>query len=67
MTKIEVYNYPAFIPEYFEPMMRFDESPALGTAAPDFPLWHAEDQSESSLHAICKENDFTVVEFGSFT
>ena len=32
------YNYDAFVPEKFEPWMRFDESPPLGETAPDFPL-----------------------------
>lgn len=60
------YNYDAFIPEKFEPLMRFHLSPPLGQPAPDFPLWDL-DQQETSLRRIISENLFTVVEFGSFT
>ena len=34
------YNYDEFVPEKFRPWMRFEQSPNLGEAAPDFPLWH---------------------------
>lgn len=60
------YNYDEFVPANFEPWMRFDESPELGAPAPDFPLWHL-DGSETRLSAVWSENDYTVVEFGSFT
>jgi hypothetical protein len=63
---IKSYNYDAFIPEKFMPWMRFDKSPALGEAAPDFPLWTLDEQ-ETSLSAMWKANVYTVVEFGSFT
>ena len=33
------YNYDSLVPATFEPWMRFDASPPLGTVAPDFPLW----------------------------
>jgi hypothetical protein len=63
---IEQYNYDAFIPTKFEPWMRFDHSPALGQPAPDFPLWRLE-ESETSLEEIWTANNYTIVEFGSFT
>ncbi len=67
MTDLEQrYNYDEFVPAKFEPWMRFDESPELGTPAPDFPLWHL-DGSKTRLSAVWSENDYTVVEFGSFT
>lgn len=60
------YNYDAFVPEKFEPLMRFHESPPLGRGAPDFPLRHL-DGSETSLGAIWRQSAYTIVEFGSFT
>ncbi|MCO5184490.1 MAG: hypothetical protein M9928_12590 [Anaerolineae bacterium] len=60
------YNYDAFVPEKFGPWMRFHESPPLWERAPDFPLWHL-DGSETRLSAIFAQNQYTVVEFGSFT
>lgn len=63
---LERYNYDEFIPAKFSPWMRFAESPALGTPAPDFPLRDL-DENETSLSAVWKANLYTVVEFGSFT
>ncbi|GJM44521.1 MAG: hypothetical protein DHS20C21_13630 [Gemmatimonadota bacterium] len=60
------YNYDSFVPELFEPWMRFDESPPLGEPAPDFPLWDLDSQ-ESSLVAQWSAHRYLVVEFGSFT
>ena len=60
------YNYDAFIPSNFGPWMRFDESPPLGEAAPDFPLWHL-DGRETTLSAIWSQHAYTIIEFGSFT
>ncbi len=60
------YNYHSFVPELFEPWMRFDESPPLGEPAPDFPLWNV-DGEETSLAARWKASRYLVVEFGSFT
>jgi hypothetical protein len=60
------YNYDSFIPENFEPFMRFDQSPPLGQPAPDFPLWHL-DGTETSLSDIWSSHTYTIVEFGSFT
>lgn len=61
------YNYPEFRPQYFEPWMRFDESPGPGEEGADFPLWHFQDGRESSLAREWQRYRFTVVEFGSFT
>ena len=63
---VKRYNYDSFIRENFEPLMRFEDSPPVGTPAPDFPLWHI-DGTETSLYEIFKQNIYTVVEFGSFT
>lgn len=63
---IERYNYDSFVREKFEPWMRFEESPPLGEPGPDFPLWDL-DGEETRLGTIWASNEFTVVEFGSFT
>lgn len=63
---LERYNYDAFVPAKFSPWMRFDQSPKLGSPAPDFPLWNL-DEAETRLSATWKANLYTVVEFGSFT
>lgn len=60
------YNYDAFVPEKFEPWDRFDASPPLGEAAPDFPLWDL-DGNETSLSGVWRNSAYTVVEFGSLT
>ena len=60
------YNYDSFVHEKFEPWMRFDQSPPLGEAAPDFPLWQL-DGSETSLSEAWSRHTYTIVEFGSFT
>ncbi len=60
------YNYDEFIPAKFEPWMNFENSPALGVPAPDYPLWDLE-ESQASLHQIISQNLYTIVEFGSFT
>lgn len=64
---LQNYNYDEFVPEKFEPLMRFDESPPLGVTAPDFPLWNLEDRQQTSLKALWSKYLFLVVEFGSFT
>ena len=69
MTQEELisrYNYDSFMPENFEPWMNFDKSPTLGAPAPDFPLWNLEG-GETQLSEIWSSNQYTVVEFGSFT
>ena len=63
---LKKYNYDKFIPENFEPWLRFDQSPPLGERGPDFPLWYL-DGTETNLSDIWAENLYTVVEFGSFT
>ncbi len=60
------YNYHSFIPDLFEPWMRFDESPPIGEFAPDFPLWSLEG-NETSLAETWAAHRYLVVEFGSFT
>ena len=60
------YNYADFTRENVLHMLRFDESPAVGQRAPDFPLWRL-DGSETSLSEIWSSHAYTVVEFGSFT
>jgi hypothetical protein len=63
---ISRYNYDEFVPEKYEQWMRFDESPPLWARTPDFTLWHL-DGSETLLSAVLAQNQYTVVEFGSFT
>ena len=63
---LQRYNYDAFVPEKFGPWMRFHESPPVGQAAPDFPLWDLEEK-ETSLSEVWSQNTYTIVEFGSFT
>jgi hypothetical protein len=60
------YNYSDFTRENVLPLLRFDESPAVGQRAPDFPLWRL-DGSQTSLSEIWSNHSYTVVEFGSFT
>ena len=60
------YNYDAFVPEKFEPWMRFNESPPLGEFAPDFPLAGL-DGTATRLSEIWSLHAYTIVEFGSFT
>lgn len=64
---LQRYNYDEFVPEKFMPWMRFDESPGLGVAAPDFPLWRLGDQARTALSEWWSSNRYLVVEFGSFT
>ena len=64
---LQRYNYPDFTPEYFEPWMRFNDSPNAGETGGDFPLWCAHTGAKRSLAHIWSEHPFTVVEFGSFT
>jgi len=60
------YNYEIFHRRYFSKLMKWEDSPAVGSDAPDFPLWHL-DKSETSLSQLWGENKFLIVEFGSFT
>lgn len=63
---LTAYNYDEFTPEKFEPWMNFDQSPVLGSKAPDFPLWEL-DGSETKFSTVWEQHTLTVVEFGSFT
>jgi hypothetical protein len=70
MTKSDLltrYNYDEFVPEKFEPWMRFQESPPLGEPAPDFPLTRLQDGATTHLSEVWSAHVYTVVEFGSFT
>jgi hypothetical protein len=60
------YNYDEFIPEKFEPWLKFEASPPLGQQAPDFPLWQL-DGGPTKLSEVWANHIYTVVEFGSFT
>ena len=60
------YNYDAFVAEKFQPWMRFDESPPLGQAAPDFPLTRL-NGSTVNLKDVVSAHLYTIAEFGSFT
>jgi hypothetical protein len=60
------YNYDEFIPEKFEPWLKFEASPPLGQQAPDFPLWQL-DGRPTKLSEVWANHIYTVVEFGSFT
>lgn len=60
------YNYDCFVPEKYEQWDNFDASPKIGELAPDFPLWYL-DQTPTQLHKILSQNQYTIVEFGSFT
>lgn len=60
------YNYPTFVRKYFEPLMRFDESPPLAEPGADFPLLTLSGES-TSLAEQWSAQRYLVVEFGSFT
>ena len=63
---VERYNYSVFDHENYSQWMKWEESPQLGSEAPDFPLWNL-DESETSLSKLWKEYKFLIIEFGSFT
>ncbi len=63
---IAKYNYDEFVDEKFERWMRFDESPRLGSPAPDHTLTTL-DGHAVKLSDIRRKNVFTVIEFGSLT
>ena len=63
---VETYNYDVFHHTNFSKLMKWEESPVIGSNAPDFPLWHL-DKSETSLSQLWGEQKFLIVEFGSFT
>lgn len=60
------YNYDSFVPEKFEPWMRFDQSPPLGERGPNSTLYTL-DEEKILLSDIWGDSLYTVVEFGSFT
>lgn len=60
------YNYDSFVPENFEPLMRFQEAPRVEAKGLDFALWDLEGR-ESRLRALWEAQAYLVVEFGSFT
>jgi len=60
------YNYDSFIPEKFEPWMRFEHSPPLGERGQNFTLYTL-DEEKIPLSDIWGQSLYTVVEFGSFT
>lgn len=62
----EQYNYAVFSRENFDPWMQWDASPAIGSTGPDFPLWTL-DEAETSLSTLWGQQQYLVVEFGSFT
>lgn len=61
------YNYSTFRRESFEPLMSFDQSPAVGSKVDSFPLVSIDEPGPSDLAAILRRSQYTVVEFGSFT
>ncbi|RMH17374.1 MAG: hypothetical protein D6696_15880 [Acidobacteria bacterium] len=61
------YNYDEFVPEKFEPWMRFEESPPLGRRAPSFPLWRLDGGERVELRQLWRAYRYLVLEFGSFT
>ena len=63
---LTAYNYDEFTPAKVLPWLNFDNSPPLGELAPDFPLWQL-DGAATTLSQIWRQNQLTVVEFGSFT
>lgn len=63
---IERYNYAVFKRENFEEWMQWDKSPTISSTGPDFPLWTL-DEHETSLSALWSQQQYLVVEFGSFT
>lgn len=69
MTKADKkinYNFETFSRESLMPIVDYGNSPLVGKAAPDFPLWDLEG-NEINLAEFWKANDMIVIEFGSFT
>lgn len=63
---VKAYNYDRFVPENFEPWMRFEEGPPLGVPAPDFSLTNL-DGKQVRLAEVWPRSSYTIVEFGSLT
>ncbi len=66
MNDPATYNYDVFIGEKIEPWLRFEKSPPLGEAAPDFPLTGLDGQVVH-LADVWRKAPYTIVEFGSLT
>jgi hypothetical protein len=60
------YNYDRFIHEKFDQWDNFDAAPKPGTIAQDFPLWQL-DHHPVRLLEVLAQNEYTLLEFGSFT
>ena len=69
--QIAKYNYPDFDDNALSHVLKWiPNQPELGKKAPDFPLWHLSDDgelTETTLHAVFKQNKLTIVEFGSIS
>jgi hypothetical protein len=63
----EQYNYRTFSLAAHELLDRWDVSPPVGRAGPDYPLWDPVSSESTTLHALCREQRFLVAEFGSIT
>ncbi len=63
----ERYNYASFVPEKFGPWMRFEHSPPLLSAVPDYPLQKLGQDEATRLPQLCRQHVLTVLEFGSFS
>ena len=63
--RISYYNYSVFGRQAFE-MLDWENSPAIGRPAPDFPVWDI-DGNETCLSDIWLQHAYTVIEVGSFT
>jgi hypothetical protein len=63
---INRYNYDEFTGDKVLPWLNFESSPPIGQNPPDFPLWHLDGQ-QTSLSELWSANQYTIVEFGSFT
>ena len=64
---VENYNYQRFVLDEIMHIMDWKLTPELGKPAPEFSLWKWDTQEEVSLRSLLRENQLTVVEFGSFT
>jgi len=63
--RISYYNYSVFGQQAFE-MLNWENSPAIGKPATDFPVWDMNGK-QTSLSAAWSQHTYTVIEFGSFT
>lgn len=63
----EQYNYQTFSLASHGLLDNWDGSPAVGKVGPDFSLWQQGTDNSTTLHELCREHKFLVVEFGSIT